>query len=98
MGRYRRHNAGFTLIELMVVIIILGLLAAVVMPRIVGETDKARYGAALAQMRVLEDALERYKLDNGIFPTAEEGLDSLVRRPGVGRLAPKGAAGGVLVE
>src|SRR5262245_22396161 len=66
MGRYRRHNAGFTLIELMVVIIILGLLAAIVMPRIVGETDKARYGAALAQMRILEDALKRYKLDNGV--------------------------------
>src|SRR5262249_57591507 len=71
MGWGIRNTAGFTLIELMVVIIILGLLAAIVMPRIVGETDKARYGAALAQMRILEDSLKRYKLDNGVFPTTE---------------------------
>ena len=96
MGRSRRNNAGFTLIELMVVIIILGLLAAIVMPRIVGETDKARYGAALAQMRILEDSLKRYKLDNGVFPTTEQGLEALVRRPGVGRLAPNWPEGGYL--
>src|SRR6266705_1213860 len=89
MGRCIRTNAGFTLIELMVVIIILGLLAAIVMPRIVGETDKARYGAALAQMRILEDALKRYKLDNGMFPSTEQGLESLVRMPSAGVL-PRG--------
>ena len=96
MGRFIRTNAGFTLIELMVVIIILGLLAAIVMPRIVGETDKARYGAALAQMCILEDSLKRYKLDNGVFPTTEQGLDALVRRPGVGRLVPNWPEGGYL--
>ncbi len=96
MGRFIRTSAGFTLIELMVVIIILGLLAAIVMPRIVGETDKARYGAALAQMRILEDSLKRYKLDNGVFPTTEQGLDALVRRPGVGRLVPNWPEGGYL--
>ena len=74
------NKAGFTLIELMVVIIILGLLAAIVMPRIVGETDKARYGAGQAQMRILEDALKRYKLDNGVFPSTEQGLEALVRQ------------------
>ena len=89
MGRCIRNKAGFTLIELMVVIIILGLLAAIVMPRIVGETDKARYGPALAQMRILEDALKRYKLDNGLFPSTEQGLESLVRRPTSGVL-PRG--------
>jgi general secretion pathway protein G len=96
MGRFIRHNAGFTLIELMVVIIILGLLAAIVMPRIVGETDKARYGAALAQMRILEDALKRYKLDNGAFPTTEQGLESLVRRPSVGVIPRNWPDGGYL--
>src|SRR6266481_3818947 len=89
MGRFIGHKAGFTLIELMVVIIILGLLAAIVMPRIVGETDKARYGAALAQMRILEDALKRYKLDNGVFPTTDQGLEALVRRP-TSRILPRG--------
>ncbi len=96
MGRCIRNKAGFTLIELMVVIIILGLLAAIVMPRIVGETDKARYGAALAQMRILEDALKRYKLDNGLFPTTEQGLESLVRRPTSGVLPRGWPEGGYL--
>src|SRR5262245_24080735 len=96
MGRCIRNKAGFTLIELMVVIIILGLLAAIVMPRIVGETDKARYGAALAQMRILEDALKRYKLDNGVFPTTEQGLEALVRRPTSGILPRGWPEGGYL--
>ncbi len=96
MGRCIRNEAGFTLIELMVVIIILGLLAAIVMPRIVGETDKARYGAAQAQMRILEDSLKRYKLDNGLFPSTEQGLEALVRRPNVGVLPRGWPEGGYL--
>ena len=96
MGRFIHDKAGFTLIELMVVIIILGLLAAIVMPRIVGETDKARYGAAQAQMRILEDSLKRYKLDNGLFPSTEQGLDALVRRPNVGVLPRGWPEGGYL--
>lgn len=96
MARFVRPKAGFTLIELMVVIIILGLLAAIVMPRIVGETDKARYGAAQAQMRILEDALKRYKLDNGLFPSTEQGLEALVRRPSVGAAARGWPEGGYL--
>ena len=96
MGRFIRNNAGFTLIELMVVIIILGLLAAIVMPRIVGETDKARYGAAQAQMRILEDALKRYKLDNGLFPSTEQGLEALVRKPSGGLVPRNWPEGGYL--
>lgn len=88
MKRYKERESGFTLIELMVVIIILGLLAAIVMPRIVGETDKARYAAAYAQMRILEDALKRYKLDNGLFPTTDQGLEALVQKP-TGGLVPR---------
>lgn len=81
MTRRIRCNAGFTLIEVMVVIIILGLLAAIVMPRLVGQTDKARYEQAKIQMRILEDALKRYKLENGRFPTTGQGLQALVQKP-----------------
>jgi len=81
MTRQIRCNAGFTLIEVMVVIIILGLLAAIVMPRLVGQTDKARYEQAKIQMRILEDALKRYKLENGRFPTTSQGLLALVQKP-----------------
>src|SRR4029434_101739 len=96
MRRGIRNTAGFTLIEVIVVILFLGLLAAIVMPRIVIETDKARYGAALAQMRILEDALKRYKLDNGVFPTTEQGLEALVRRPTSGILPRGWPEGGYL--
>lgn len=81
MTRRIRNCAGFTLIEVMVVIIILGLLAAIVMPRLVGQTDKARYEQAKIQMRILEDALKRYKLENGRFPTTSQGLQALVQKP-----------------
>ena len=92
----RSREAGFTLIELMIVIVILGLLAAIVMPRIVGETDKARYGTARAQMRVLEDALKRYKLDHGVFPSTEQGLDALVMQPTGGDIPEQWPTGGYL--
>ncbi len=74
----------------MVVIIVLGLLAAVVMPRLVGQTDKARYEQAKIQMRILEDALKRFQLDHGRFPTTEEGLVALVQPPASVRNWPKG--------
>lgn len=96
MRRQGSREAGFTLIELMIVIVILGLLAAIVMPRIVGETDKARYGTARAQMRVLEDALKRYKLDNGVYPTTEQGLDALVMKPSTGVIPEQWPEGGYL--
>ena len=95
--RWLIHNTrGFTLIELMVVIIILGLLAAIVMPRVVGETDKARYEQAKVQMRILEDALKRYKLDSGVFPSTEQGLDALVRKPSSGVVPRNWQEGGYL--
>ncbi len=96
MARLIRNNAGFTLIEIMVVIIILGLLAAIVMPRIVGETDRARYEQAKIQMRIIEDALKRYKLDNGRFPSTEQGLESLVQQPTVGVVPRQWPTGGYL--
>ena len=78
------------------VILVLGIVMATVMPRIVGETDKARYGVAQAQMRILEDALKRYKLDNGMFPSTEQGLEALVRRPSGGVMARGWPEGGYL--
>jgi general secretion pathway protein G len=96
MRQLLRRNAGFTLIELMVVVVILGLLAAIVMPRVVGQTDKARYQQAKVQIRILEDALKRYKLDNGHFPTTEQGLESLVRQPTTGTQPRNWQRGGYL--
>jgi general secretion pathway protein G len=96
MSQLIRNSAGFTLIELMVVIIILGLLAAIVMPRVVGETDRARYEQAKVQMRILEDALKRYKLDNGLYPSTDQGLDSLVRKPSSGVIPRSWPEGGYL--
>lgn len=81
MMRQIRCNAGFTLIEMMVVLLILGLLTGIVTLRFVGQTDKARYQAAKTQMQVLEAALQSYKIENGRFPTTAQGLQALVQKP-----------------
>ena len=75
------NQRGFTLIEVLVVIIILGLIAALVVPRITGRLDEAKVEATKIQMRSIKDALEQYKLDNGIYPTTEQGLKALVEKP-----------------
>lgn len=72
---------GFTLIELLVVIVILGILAAIIVPRITGRVDEARIEATKVQMKAIKDALEQYKLDNGFYPTTEQGLRALVEKP-----------------
>lgn len=75
------NQRGFTLIEVLVVIIILGLIAALVVPRITGRVDEAKIEATKIQMRAIKDALEQYKLDNGIYPTTEQGLKALIEMP-----------------
>lgn len=79
-----RDRRGFTLIEIMVVIAILALLAALVAPRIIGRSDDAKIADAKVQIKNLETALKLYKLDNGVFPSTEQGLAALVAKPTVG--------------
>ena len=75
------NQKGFTLIELMVVIVILGILAGVVVPRIMDNPDKARVAKAKHDITALEGALDVYRLDNFIYPTTDQGLESLVSQP-----------------
>ncbi|MDR2153861.1 MAG: type II secretion system major pseudopilin GspG [Burkholderiaceae bacterium] len=76
-----RRSAGFTLIELMVVLVILGVLAAIVVPNVLDRADDARVTAARTDVRNIVQALKFYKLDNQRFPTAEQGLQALIARP-----------------
>lgn len=76
-----RCMRGFTLVELMVVIVILGLLATVVMINVMPSQDRAMAEKARADVSVLEQALETYRLDNLVYPTTEQGLDALLRAP-----------------
>ena len=91
-----RRQAGFTLIELMVVIVILGLLAGLIIPRFMGETDKAKQATARMQISSMESALKMYKLDNGVYPSTEQGLQALVEAPMAGKLPTNWRKGGYL--
>lgn len=72
---------GFTLIEIMVVIIILGMLAAFVIPNVTGKSEEAKQKLVCIQMKSLSEALKMFKIDNGSYPTAEEGLSALITNP-----------------
>lgn len=76
-----RLSAGFTLIEIMVVVVILGILAAIVVPRVMDNPDKARVVTAKQQIRTIETALNMYRLDNFKYPSTDQGLEALVTAP-----------------
>ncbi|MCW8845234.1 MAG: type II secretion system major pseudopilin GspG [Gammaproteobacteria bacterium] len=76
-----QNMRGFTLIEIMVVVVILGILAALVVPNILGNVDTARITAARQDLKAIESALDMYRLDNYTYPTSQQGLDALVTQP-----------------
>ena len=80
-------QSGFTLIEMIVVIFILGLLATYVAPKIIGKTDDAKIVKAKADIQSLETALDIYKLDMGSYPSTEQGLTALIEKPSSGNVA-----------
>jgi general secretion pathway protein G len=88
----RQH--GFTLLEVMVVVVILGILAALVVPKILGRPDEARAIAARQDIASLMQALKLYRLDNHRYPSTEQGLQALVAAPASAPLAPNWKAGG----
>jgi len=90
------RRAGFTLIELMVVIAILGILAALVAPSIIGRKEDAMRAAAKAQIKNFEQALKLFYVDNGFYPSTEQGLQALVEKPTIGRIPTKWREGGYL--
>ena len=77
----RRKTQGFTIIEIMVVVFIIGLLASVIVPNLIGRTDEAKAVKAKQDIMVLENALEMYRLDNGYYPSTDQGLQALINKP-----------------
>lgn len=92
----KRPPHGFTLIEVMVVVVILAILAALIVPRIMGRPDEARVVAARQDISTIMQALRLYRLDNMRYPSSEQGLAALVTPPSGAPLAPNWKAGGYL--
>jgi general secretion pathway protein G len=96
MIKRKSNDRGFTLIEIMIVIVILGILAWQVVPRIMGKPEEARRLKARMDIASLETALKMYKLDNGVYPSTEQGLQALIEAPTIGQLPRKWRKGGYL--
>ncbi len=98
VSRLGRHRAGrpggFTLIEIMVVVVIMGILAALVVPKLIGRTDDARVAAAKQDIATIMQALKLYRLDNQRYPTTDQGLQALIAAPTSGPPAPGWKPGG----
>jgi general secretion pathway protein G len=90
------NRRGFTLIEIMVVIVILGILAGLIVPRIMGRPEQAKKLKARMQIESIGTALKLYKLDNGAYPTTEQGLQALVEAPSAGNVPKNWRKGGYL--
>ncbi len=96
MKDFRYSQRGFTLIEVMVVVVILGILAAIVVPRLLDEPERARRTSAATQIRSFEEALGMFRLDNGYFPSTEQGLEALTSQPTIGRIPTRYKEGGYI--
>jgi general secretion pathway protein G len=96
MFKTLKDSRGFTLIELMVVIVILSILAVMVGPKIIGRSDDAKIADAKVQIRNIETALKLYKLDSGSYPSTEQGLQALVAKPTTGKIPNNYKAEGYL--
>ena len=85
LGRSRwtlpREARGFTLIEIMVVVVIIGLLAAVIVPTVINKVDEARVAKAKEDIESIEEALQTYRMDNSVYPSTDQGLEALIRKP-----------------
>lgn len=86
LSRTQKPRAGFTLLEVMVVIVILGVLASLVVPNLLGNKEKADRQKAISDIVALENALDMYRLDNGRYPTTEQGLEALIQQPPIWRI------------
>jgi general secretion pathway protein G len=91
-----RNQCGFTLIEIMVVVVILGILAAVIIPKISDRPEQARRTKAVMDIKSIETALSLFQMDNGFYPSTEQGLQALVDKPTTGRVPGNYKDGGYL--
>lgn len=94
--KLQRPSGGFTLIEVMVVVVILSILAALVVPKIMDRPEQARIAKAQQDIRAIESALNMYKLDNFTYPTTDQGLEALVEKPTTEPEPPNWKTGGYL--
>jgi general secretion pathway protein G len=94
----RARQRGFTLIEIMVVVIILGIMASLIVPKIMNKPEQARIVKAKQDVRALESALDLYKLDNYAYPTTDQGLQALVQKPTQPPVPPHWKTGGYLMR
>ena len=94
----RRHDSGVTLIEMMVVLVIIAIVAALIVPNVIGRPDEARVTVARTDVRTIAASLEMYRLDNRLYPASAQGLEALVNRPTSPPEPPNWAAGGYLPQ
>src|SRR3989337_738555 len=96
LKRLLKCNRGFTLIEIMVVLIIIGLLAGIVVPKLMGRTEEAKRTKTAVQIKNLQSALDLYRLDNGAYPSTEQGLQGLGENPAIGEIPRNWKDGGYI--